>query len=221
MTEEAEVAAEVNIEEVPEMTEEETEVAAEKITEEDPEVTEEEVEVATEEIVGEVSEVTEEEAEVTTEEIIEEVPEMTEEEVEDITEEMIEQIVEVNDEETIEFEGIIEECNEITIDDEREETETESTEEIVEEPAPVLTPPTVNIWWDARDVMDPGEPVTLHSDVIGGEGWIITYQWQCDSGDGYEDVEGANEPTYTFPASAELLSCSWRLWFDYELIPVE
>ena len=77
--------------------------------------------------------------------------------------------------------------------------------------------PTVSISWDARDVMLPEETVTLTATVTQGEFYWFTYQWQCDLGAGFVDVEGATEAQYSFPATAELLNAGWQVVVDYRL----
>lgn len=234
MEEETEVPTEEIPEEIIEVAKKETEAPAEEIPEEIIEVTEE-IEAPVVEITEEIVEVTEEETEAPAEEIPEEkigeeiteaidgiVEWIAEEETKVYSEETPEEIIDVADDKSQEFEGTEEETGEFIQDENESKGESEEkTGEFFEESIQISIPPTVEIWWDAREIMDPGEPVTLYSEVIGGEGYIITYQWQCDSGNGYEDIEGANESTYTFPASAELLSCRWRLWFDYDMISAE
>ena len=49
----------------------------------------------------------------------------------------------------------------------------------------------------------------------GFEGYEIKYQWQCDKGEGFENIENANEATYVFEASVETLGYDWRLAVYY------
>jgi hypothetical protein len=86
------------------------------------------------------------------------------------------------------------------------------------EVAPGATPAPnfkVTIFSSRRSVMAPGEPVYLTSKIEGFEGYEIKYQWQCDKGEGFENIENANEATYVFEASVETLSYDWRLAVYY------
>lgn len=86
------------------------------------------------------------------------------------------------------------------------------------ETAPDATPAPnfkVMIFSSRRSVMAPGETVYLTSKLEGFEGYEIKYQWQCDKGEGFVDVENANEDTYAFEASTETLSYDWRLAVYY------
>jgi len=73
----------------------------------------------------------------------------------------------------------------------------------------------ITIFSSRRSVMSEGEPVYLTSKLEGYEGYEIRYQWECDKGAGFEDVEGANDATYTFAATAETLCYNWRLTVFY------
>ena len=87
-------------------------------------------------------------------------------------------------------------------------------EEPAEEPAevPVETPKKVTIFTSRRTVMEEGEPVYLTSKLEGFEDCEdILYIWYVDKGNGFEEVEGANEDTYTFTADAESLTWGWQL----------
>lgn len=239
--EETEAPTEEMTEEIAEVAEEETEAPAEEMTEEVTEVAEEETEAPTEEMTEEVTEVAEEKTEAPTEEITEVTEDETETSMEENVENNIEAEVELTtdeifdvidgtteegtlvyfeeelvetvnviDDNSREFEGTNDEVVEILTD----ENEAETTE-LAEEPNEIDDLPTVEIWWDAKDVIDPGEMITLFSNVLNGDGYIISYQWQRDSGNGYENVEGATESTYSFPASLSLLRSTWRLLIDY------
>ncbi len=81
-------------------------------------------------------------------------------------------------------------------------------EEVLEAEAPEMK---VTIFTSRRTVMTLGEPVYLTSKLEGFDGYEITLQWQCDKGEGFEDVEGANGETYEFEASAETLGWGWKL----------
>lgn len=73
----------------------------------------------------------------------------------------------------------------------------------------------VTIFSSRRSVMSEGEPVYLTSKLEGFEGYEIRYQWECDKGAGFENVEGANDATYSFEATAETLTYDWRLTVLY------
>lgn len=86
------------------------------------------------------------------------------------------------------------------------------------EPEPGVTPAPnfkVTIFSSRRSVMTPGETVYLTSKLEGFEGYEIRYQWQCDKGDGFEDVPDADGDTYSFSASVETLGYDWRLAVYY------
>lgn len=75
---------------------------------------------------------------------------------------------------------------------------------------------TVTIFTTRRAVMTPGETVTLTSKLEGDlNGLELRYQWECDKGQGFEAVPGANDSTYAFAASVETLSYDWRLTVYY------
>lgn len=74
----------------------------------------------------------------------------------------------------------------------------------------------VTIFTSRRTVMAPGETVYLTSKLEGFEGYTVSYQWQYDRGNGFEDVPGATADTYEFEASVETLSYDWSLLVFYE-----
>jgi len=76
-------------------------------------------------------------------------------------------------------------------------------------------PIKATIFSSRRTVMEPGETVYLTSKLEGTEGYEILLQWQCDKGNGFADVPGANDDHYAFDASVETLSYSWRLIVYY------
>lgn len=80
---------------------------------------------------------------------------------------------------------------------------------------PVADPIKVTIFSSRRTVVEPGETIRLTSKIEGAEQYETMLQWQCDKGNGFEDVPGANEDTYAFAASIESLSYSWRLVVYY------
>ena len=75
----------------------------------------------------------------------------------------------------------------------------------------------VTIFTSRRSVMRSGEEITLTSELEGFENLDVEYQWERDAhdGSGYQPVEGANSDSYSFEASAETLSCDWRLKVAY------
>lgn len=74
----------------------------------------------------------------------------------------------------------------------------------------------VTIFSSRRSVMAPGETVYLTSKLEGFEGYdTILFQWQADRGNGFEDIAGATEDTYSFAADAETLNYDWRLIVMY------
>ena len=74
----------------------------------------------------------------------------------------------------------------------------------------------VTIFSSRRSVMMPGETITLTSKLEGFENYDIVLQWECDKGNGFEDVPGANSDTYSFEASIETLRYDWRLAVYYK-----
>lgn len=133
-------------------------------------------------------------------------------------------IEEINEEEVKTEKEVeeIEEVNEEVVEEEENE-ETEETEEVVEEVneeeeevnEEATTIKQVFIKSSARSCMTRGEPVYLTSYLTGFEGCEIYYQWQCDKGNGFQDIPGANSDSYTFSANKETLSWGWRLTVYY------
>ena len=81
-----------------------------------------------------------------------------------------------------------------------------------ETPAPNFK---VTIFSSRRSVMSLGETITLTSKLEGFEGYETMLQWECDKGNGFEEVPGANADTYSFTASVETLGYDWRLAVYY------
>ena len=44
----------------------------------------------------------------------------------------------------------------------------------------------------------------------------IKYQWECDKGDGFKPIDGANSDHYSYPATVETMSWSYRLTVFYK-----
>ena len=94
-----------------------------------------------------------------------------------------------------------------TADEPAEETEPETTDE----PVPAVEK-KVTIFTSRRTTMAMGEIITLTSKLEGFEdAETILYQWECDKGDGFEPVEGANDASCSYQATTETLSWGWRL----------
>ena len=125
-------------------------------------------------------------------------------------EDAVEAAVEETAEETIE-EPVDETVEEIPAEVAEEETAEEETAE-VEEELPELK---VTIFTSRRVTMSMGEPVYLTSELEGFEGLETEFQWECDKGEGFEPVEGANEDHYTFTADADSLDWGWKLLVYY------
>ena len=70
----------------------------------------------------------------------------------------------------------------------------------------------VTIFTSRRAVVELGETIEMTSLL---EGFLdtdnIAYQWECDKGNGFEPVEGANEATYSYQADVDNLTWDWRL----------
>lgn len=84
------------------------------------------------------------------------------------------------------------------------------------EPEIIRIPPTVTVYWDARPVMREGEEVHIYTVITNAEYWIFTYQWfySTDSSN-WILIPGATQPTYTFNATKETLSYSYRIEVTY------
>lgn len=124
--------------------------------------------------------------------------------------------VENETEETADGQELLEEEELIPMEEVTSEEEI-SSEEVTEEEIVLPDEPTVSLSWDARDVMYPDEIVTITATVTNAEYYDLTFQWQCNLGNGFEDVPGAAGETYSFPATAELLSAQWQVLVHYEL----
>ena len=70
----------------------------------------------------------------------------------------------------------------------------------------------VTIFTSRRIVMPMGSDIELTSLLEGfEESDTITYQWECDKGQGFEPIDGANGDSYTYKASVESLTWGFRL----------
>ncbi len=84
---------------------------------------------------------------------------------------------------------------------------TEEPEKTDDEPK-IPDEENVRILTSFTGVIGYGEQIDLSSEV---DGEVLSYQWECDKGQGFEKIEGANDPTYSFTATPESLSWNWRL----------
>ena len=92
-----------------------------------------------------------------------------------------------------------------------EAPEAEEPEEVPEE----SVPRKVTIFTSRRAVMRVGEQVELTSLLEGFDGDEVRYQWECDKGEGFMPVEGADGASYVFTADEETLRWTWRLVVYY------
>ena len=84
---------------------------------------------------------------------------------------------------------------------------TEEPEKTDDEPK-IPDEENVRILTSFTGVIGYGEQIDLSSEV---DGEVLSYQWECDKGQGFEKIEGANDATYSFTATPESLSWNWRL----------
>ena len=73
----------------------------------------------------------------------------------------------------------------------------------------------VTIFTSQRISTEPGETITISSKLEGFDGLDVSYVWKVDKGNGFEIIEGANAPEYSFTASQESLSWEWQLAVSY------
>ena len=224
---------------IPEATEEEAEVIIPEATEEEaeviiPEATEEEAEVvlpeATEEEAEEIiPEATEEEAEVIVPAVPEDQP-AAEETPTEIPEEIIEVDVRLEGDGLSEIVLTVTPDAEITVlSVEGDWVEVQIGEQIgyifkadavkmglIEAEEETEVQPKLTIFSSRRSVMEPGEIVFLTSLLEGLDGYTISYQWQWDRGNGFENIAGATSDSFAFEASVETLAYNWRLIVYFE-----
>lgn len=157
-----------------------------------------------------VAALADEEAEIIAETSVEEI--ILTEENEVIEEaETVEEVEATEEVEVVEEIEVVEEVEEIEAIEEIEVIEQiseETVETVVEEK--VITG-TVSVFACYNDEMTEGDCVTLISEISGLEGCTVSYQWQRDAGNGFEDIAGANGSSYSFAATEESLSCGYRL----------
>ena len=72
---------------------------------------------------------------------------------------------------------------------------------------------TIRIWFIEEGPVPLNSVVHLCSEVIGGEGQILNYQWQFarDENFEWEDIPGATEPTYEFIITLDNMYYYYRL----------
>ena len=62
-----------------------------------------------------------------------------------------------------------------------------------------------------------GEEIRLTSLLEGFKDCsAIKYQWECDKGEGFEKVEGGDGESFSYEATVESMSWSWRLLVFYK-----
>lgn len=148
------------------------------------------IEVAVDEVV--IEEIPTEEQTETSEELVAE--------AENADEEYVPEVVEEETEEPAETEEVTESAEEAV-------TEQETEPEVVNR--------KVEIWTDRKPFVKDGDAINLFSKLTGFDGVEVKYQWQVNKGNGFEDIPGANSDTYTYSASKESLSWTWRLMINY------
>ena len=85
------------------------------------------------------------------------------------------------------------------------------------EEAPVQTAKKVTIFTDRKSTVQPGDTITMTSKLEGFEDCAsVTYYWMWNRGNGWEDIPGAHDETYSYTATIETLGYSWRLEVDFE-----
>ena len=98
-----------------------------------------------------------------------------------------------------------------------EPAEVEPAEGGTTEEAPAPVEKKVTIFTSRRVQMEIGEDIVLTSLLEGFEDCeAIRYQWECDKGEGFEAVEGAESDSYTYAATEESMGWSFRLVVFYK-----
>lgn len=70
----------------------------------------------------------------------------------------------------------------------------------------------IEVWADFREILYEGESVQIYSRLVGfEEATSITYQWQINSGSGWQDISGATNDTYTVIVNSQSLKAEYRL----------
>ena len=84
-------------------------------------------------------------------------------------------------------------------------------------PEKTYTDKKVTIFSDMPSEIEVGETVNLTSLLEGFEDcYEIKYQWECDKGDGFKPIEGANGENYSYAVSIESMAWSWHLVVYYK-----
>lgn len=66
-----------------------------------------------------------------------------------------------------------------------------------------------------------GETVTMEGDLTVLEGLTYTLQWQQNDGEGWYDIEGANDVSYSFVFTEDLANSLWRLVARVETVELQ
>lgn len=92
----------------------------------------------------------------------------------------------------------------------------EEKPELDEEGNPVPKEKKVTIFSSKWTHVRIGECLMLSSQIEGFEDCEeLFYQWMVDKGEGFTEIEGANDPTYYFIADKESVQWSWKLMIYY------
>lgn len=94
--------------------------------------------------------------------------------------------------------------------------QTEKKERTEDEKEKDKVPKKVRIYSSRKNVVTEGEQIYLTSYLEGFEGLTVTFQWQRDRGNGWEDIPGATSDSYSFTATEETILYSWRVIVSYE-----
>jgi len=85
-------------------------------------------------------------------------------------------------------------------------------EPVAEEPAEIdFSKLKVEIDSNLDEVVMEGEEIRLTSILTGFEGLTYSLQWQYNDGEGWKNIEGATEDTYTFIVDDNNIGYEWRL----------
>ena len=70
----------------------------------------------------------------------------------------------------------------------------------------------IELWFEVELPLNIGDTVRIHSEVYGGEGQTLLYQWQYSIDDEeWFDIEDATEPIYEFIITEENAMYYYRL----------
>ena len=70
---------------------------------------------------------------------------------------------------------------------------------------------SVVIYASVGDSLDFGDTVSLFAVLHGYENTEYDIQWQMNSGDGWEDIPGANDTSYSFIFTEDNYANDWRV----------